>query len=153
MGGDPPGSRERTEALMQLIDEAAGTAGIEAACAALGVHRASYYGWGQAEVYGCRRPARHPRALIAEETKTVLDLLHEHRFADLAPAQVHASLLDEKRYPYSERTMYRVLTAHDEVRERRAQLRHPRYATPELLATRPNQLWSWDITTLKGPTT
>ena len=70
---------------------------------------------------------------------------------DLAPAQVYAPLLDEERYLCSERTMYRILAAHDEVRERRDQLRHPPYAAPELLATAPNQLWSWDITKLLGP--
>jgi len=90
--------------------------------------------------------------LSAEETRAVLDVLHEDRFADLAPAQVYATLLDEQRYLCSERTMYRVLAANHESRERRDQLVHPRYAAPELLATRPNQLWSWDITKLRGPT-
>jgi putative transposase len=83
----------------------------------------------------------------------VLAVLHEERFLDLAPAQVYATLLDEGTYHCSERTMYRVLAAQAEVRERRAQRRHPLYAAPELLATGPNQLWSWDITKLKGPST
>ena len=83
----------------------------------------------------------------------MLDVFHEDRFADLAPAQVYATLLDEGRYICSERTMYRVLAANHEVRERRALLMHPRYEAPELLATALNQLWSWDITKLKGPTT
>ena len=83
----------------------------------------------------------------------VLDVLHAPRFIDLAPAQVYATLLDEGTYHCSERTMYRVLAAQAEVRERRAQRRHPHYTAPELLATAPNQLWSWDITKLKGPTT
>jgi len=78
-------------------------------------------------------------------------VLHEPRFVDLAPAEVYATLLDEGRYLCSERTMYRVLAAHQEVRERRNQLRHPSYAAPELLARRPNELWSWDITKLLGP--
>jgi putative transposase len=81
----------------------------------------------------------------------VLAALHEPRFADLAPAQVYATLLDEDQYLCSERTMYRVLAAPKEVRERRDVLRHPPYAAPELLATRPNELWSWDITKLLGP--
>ena len=72
-------------------------------------------------------------------------MLHEPRFVDLAPAQVYATLLDEKRYLCSERTMYRVLAANQEVRERRNPLRHPTYAAPELLATGPNPVWSWDI--------
>jgi putative transposase len=77
--------------------------------------------------------------------------MHEPRFIDLAPAEIYATLLDEKRYLCSERTMYRILSANREVRERRDQLRHPAYAAPELLAERPNQLWSWDITKLHGP--
>jgi putative transposase len=81
----------------------------------------------------------------------VLAVLHEPRFVDLAPAQVYASLLDEGRYLCSLRTVYRVLAANHEVRERRDQLRHPQYEKPELLATGPNQVWSWDITKLLGP--
>ena len=83
----------------------------------------------------------------------MLDVLHEPRFIDLAPAQVYATLLDEGTYHCSEQTMYRVLAREHEVRERRAQRRHPVYTAPELLATAPNQLWSWDITKLKGATT
>jgi putative transposase len=82
----------------------------------------------------------------------VLEVLHEPRFVDLAPAEVYATLLDEGAYLCSERTMYRLLAGHVEVRERRDQLRHPVYAAPELLARRPNELWSWDITKLLGPT-
>jgi putative transposase len=81
----------------------------------------------------------------------VLDVLHEPRFMDLAPAEVYATLLDEGIYLCAERTMYRILAAQGEVRERRVQRRHPVYQAPELLATAPNQLWSWDITKLKGP--
>jgi len=81
----------------------------------------------------------------------VLAALHEPRFVDLAPAEVYATLLDEGRYLCSERTMYRVLAEHQEVGERRNQLRHPHYAAPELLARQPNELWSWDITKLLGP--
>ena len=81
----------------------------------------------------------------------MLTVLHEPRFIDQAPAEVHASLLDEGRYLCSLRTMYRILVENREVRERRAQRRHPCYAAPELLATRPNELWSWDITKLLGP--
>jgi putative transposase len=92
-----------------------------------------------------------PRALSDEERKNVLAVLHEPRFCDLAPAEIYATLLDEKRYLCSERTMYRVLDDNREVRERRAQARHPAYAAPQLLATRPNEVWSWDITKLLGP--
>lgn len=139
---------------MAIVDQTCAVDGIEATCAALDVCRSTYYRSRQPKFYGpVQRAALSPRGLSAEESRAVLDVLHEDRFADLAPAQVYASLLDEQRYLCSERTMYRVLAANCEVRERRAQLMHPRYAAPELLATRPNQLWSWDITKLKGPTT
>jgi len=141
---------------MCLVRDTSSVDGIEATCDVLAVNRSSYYRWLQPAVYGCAYRGgwmRQPRALLPEERQVVLDVLHEDRFVDLAPAQIYATLLDEKRYVCSERTMYRILAANEEVRERRAQLMHPRYAAPELLATRPNQLWSWDITKLKGPTT
>jgi putative transposase len=77
--------------------------------------------------------------------------MHEPRLADLATPQVYATLLDEGQYLCSQRTMYRILQANAEVRERRDQLRHPEYSKPELLAIAPNQVWSWDITKLLGP--
>ena len=92
-----------------------------------------------------------PRELSSVERQGVLAALHEPRFEDLAPAEVYATLLDAGKYLCSERTLYRVLDENREVRERRNQLRHPAYAAPELLATAPNQLWSWDITKLMGP--
>jgi len=134
---------------MQTVAEVGPRLGIAPTCNALGLPRATFY--------RRRRPARPkapktpPRALSMEDRKAVLDLLHEPRFVDLAPAEVYATLLDEGRYLCSERTMYRVLAANQEVRERRDQLRHPHYKAPELLATGPNQLWSWDITKLLGP--
>jgi putative transposase len=91
-----------------------------------------------------------PRALDRVERQQVLDLLHV-RFVDQAPAQVHATLLDEGTYLCSPRTMYRILDAAHEIKERRNQVRRPHYAAPELLATRPNEVWSWDITKLLGP--
>ena len=98
------------------------------------------------------RPRPKPRrALTEHEEKEVLALLHEPRFADQAPAEIYATLLDEGRYLCSTRTMYRLLHKHKEVRERRNQLRHPEYTKPGLLAERPNEVWSWDITKLKGP--
>jgi len=80
-----------------------------------------------------------------------LDLLHSERFVDRSPAEVYATSLDEGKYLCSERTMYRILAEYGEVRERRNQLQHPAYVKPELLATGPNEVWSWDITKLKGP--
>ena len=124
-------------------------------CESLGVAPATYYrARRRAARPTCAVPRRSPpRALAAVEQQRILDVLHEDRFLDLAPAQVYATLLDEGVYHCAERTMYRLLAAHDEIRERRAQRRHPAYTAPELLATAPNQLWSWDITKLKGPTT
>jgi transposase InsO family protein len=84
--------------------------------------------------------------LSAAERQTVLELLREPRFVDLAPAEVYATLLDQGIYHCSIRTMYRILDENNEVRERRNQLRHPEYKKPELLAEGPNQVWSWDIT-------
>ena len=126
--------------------------GIVATCAALGVARATYYRQLQPPEYGPAPKRLSPRELSPEERVRVLAILHEDRFIDLAPAEVYATLLDEGTYLCSERTMYRVLAENQEVRERRNQLRHPKYAAPELLATAPKQLWSWDITKLLGPT-
>jgi len=92
-----------------------------------------------------------PRALSAAEQAEVRGLLHSERFVDLAPASVYATLLDEQRYLCSVSTMYRVLRAAGETRERRRQATHPAAVKPELLATRPNEVWSWDITRLLGP--
>jgi len=90
-----------------------------------------------------------PRALSGQERGRVFAVLNEDRFCDMAPAEVYATLLDEKTYICSERTMYRLLADNGQLRERRNQLRHPNYVAPELMATKPNQLWSWDITKLK----
>lgn len=99
-----------------------------------------------------KKPRSSPsRALSSQERQQVLELMHEPRFVDKAPSQVYATLLEEGRYLCSIRTMYRILWANDEVRERRRIARHPKYTRPELLATGPNQVWSWDISKLKGP--
>ena len=126
--------------------------GKAAACQALGVARASLYRFFQPSSLRAapQRPAP-PRALEPAERQAVLDQLNSERFADQAPAQVYASLLDQGQYLCSVRTMYRILDQHDQVRERRNQLSHPAYQKPELLATGPNQVWSWDITKLLGP--
>ena len=79
------------------------------------------------------------------------EVLNSERFADLAPRQVYGTLLDEGEYYCSISSMYRILGEHDEVNERRQQRTHPTYTRPELLATAPNQVWSWDITWLRGP--
>jgi putative transposase len=129
--------------------------GIKLACNALGLPRSGFYRT-QARRYGPQvAPTTRPspaRVLSATERQGVLDLLHADRFADQAPHEVYATLLDEGVYHCSIRTMYRILNDHTEVKERRNQLRHPVYQKPELLATAPNQVWSWDITKLLGPT-
>lgn len=94
---------------------------------------------------------RSPRGLTEEEEREVMTVLTGKRFVDVAIPEVCATLLDEGRYICSERSMYRVMTRHQAVKERRNQLRHPEYTKPELLAIHPNQVWSWDITKLKGP--
>ena len=128
--------------------------GLAPACRALGVSRATAYRRRDPRPKGERRPRPRPALALSDaERAAVLGVLHSERFVDRSPAQVYATLLDEGSYLASERTMYRVLAANDEVRERRDQLRHPAYVKPELLATRPDQLWSWDITKLKGPAT
>jgi len=133
---------------MTAVEEAAVTLGTAPACRASGVPRASLYRRRRPVAVPRPRPTP-PRALAAGERQGVLDLLHT-RFIDHAPAQVHATLLDEGTYLCSPRTMYRILDAAHEVKERRDQVRRPHYAAPELLATRPNEVWSWDITKLLG---
>ena len=127
--------------------------GTAPVCRALGVARASVYRRRRPPTRMPRRKRPTPaRALTPSERQAVLDVLHSERFCDRSPDQVHATLLEEEsRYLCSSRTMYRILASNDEVRERRNQLRHPHYAKPELVASGPNQVWSWDITKLKGP--
>jgi putative transposase len=146
---------------MDAVTQLAPTVGVFAACEALGVARASFYR--QRPVAGPSAwaaplpslPAMRPtpaRALSLMERAEVLSVLHEERFQDRSPAAVQATLLDEGQYHCSIRTMYRILQDAGECRERRDQLIHPAYQRPELLATAPNQLWSWDITKLRGAT-
>ena len=118
--------------------------GIKPACDALGIVRSGFYrGQGPATA-PAPRPSP-PRTLSSDERQAVLATLHSARFVDTAPATVYATLLDEGRYHCSIRTLYRILDEQAEVKERRNQLRHPVYQKPELLATAPNQVWSWDL--------
>lgn len=121
-----------------------------AACDALGIPRATFYRRTAPAAQAAERPAP-PLALSEAEEQRVLEILHEPRFRDFTPYYVYATLLDEGVYHCSIRTMYRVLAKHDEVLERRRQVCRNHYQKPELLATGPNQVWSWDITKLKGP--
>jgi putative transposase len=146
---------------MTTISELTSQVGVAAACQALAVPRSSFYRCrpsSSPKVYPALRvvpppsPARSPRSLSEEEKSVVRETLNSPRFVDQTPREVYATPLDEERYLCSWRTMYRILEQNQEVRERRAQLRHPNHAKPELVAIAPNQLWSWDITKLLGPT-
>lgn len=126
--------------------------GIAATSLALGLPRSTAYRW--------RRPRKRipvrgrppsSRALSEGEQRLALTQLRSDRFVDKAPAQVHATLLEEGTFICSVRTMYRIMEAHREVRERRAQLVHPRFAVPVLVAKKPNEVWTWDVTHLRGP--
>ena len=134
-----------------LVTELAECVGVVQACAALEQPRSTYY---RRSRPAARRPNKKrptpTRALGPTEQQKVVEVLHSERFVDQAPAQVVAALLSQGLYYCSTRTMYRILGSRGEVRERRNQLRHPRYQRPELLATGPNQVWSWDITKLRA---
>jgi transposase InsO family protein len=137
---------------MQIARELGETVGVASACAALNLPRSSYY---RKSASGSpAKPAQRStpqRALTAQERADVVAELNSERFMDQPPRQVFATLLDEGTYLCSVRTMYRLLAASGQVRERRDQLCHPTYRRPELVATAPNQVWSWDITKLLGP--
>lgn len=135
----------------EAVEELAPIIGTRPACSAMGVAPATIYRRRRPpEPRNRQRRASH-RSLSDAERQTVVEVLNSERFMDCSPAQVWATLLDEGRYLCSQRTMYRLLAERAEVRERRNQLRHPSYTKPELLASQPNELWSWDITKLLGP--
>jgi putative transposase len=139
---------------MEAAEQLGTNVGMKRACDSLAVSRATLYRHRARATQPVGEAASSPPPplkLAPEERQAVLDLLHSPRFVDASPHSVHATLLEEGRYLCSVRTMYRLLDEAGEVRERRNQLRHPQYTKPELLATSPNQLWSWDITKLKGP--
>jgi putative transposase len=136
--------------MIQAAEELAEIIGVSAACRALSVPRSSLYRAQQPKQEPSPRPTP-PRALSLEERAEVRAVLNSKRFWDCAPREVYATLLDEGDYYCHWRTMYRILEEHDEVHERRNQRHHPARIKPELRATGPNQLWSWDIVLLKGP--
>jgi putative transposase len=141
---------------MNAANELSQVVGKKQACAALDIPRASYYRFfNESLSIDVNLPQKRPRpplALNNEERQVVLDLLHSERFCDMAPHQAYATLLDEGRYLCSIRTMYRLLSdSHGNVKERRRHVKRPAYKKPELLASAPNEVWSWDITKLKGP--
>jgi putative transposase len=123
--------------------------GVRPACDALSVSRATLYRRRRPQLVVSSRQSW--RALSAAERATVLRVLYDPRFVDASPGEVYATLLDEGVHIASQSTMYRILRGERAVRERRNVRRHPVYARPELVATGPNQLWSWDITKIRGP--
>lgn len=135
------------------VEELTPVIGTRPACRALGASVATIYRRRKPPEPRAPKPRPTPaRALSGAERQAVLDVLHSERFVDVSPEETCATLLDEGAYLCSPRTMYRILAAHHGgVRERRNQLTHPAYEKPELLAERPNELWSWDISKLKGP--
>ena len=140
---------------MNAVIEIAKETGTREACKALDVPKSTLY---RAMKPRAPKPSppptvklRHPRALSLDEERTVLDILDSERFQDQTPAEVYATLLDERVYLCSIPTMYRILRHHNQVKERRTQARHPHYVKPVVLATGPDQVWSWDITKLHGP--
>lgn len=122
------------------------------ACSALEVSRATFYrGMAPPRERESKPRPQSTRAIPLETRQVILDHLHSDEFVDKSPSQVFHTLLDRGIHLASVRTFYRILDANGEVKERRNQLRHPEYTRPELLATAPNQVWTWDITKLKGP--
>jgi putative transposase len=140
---------------MEIIREYRDKVPLYSLCKALGVPRSSAYRKLLNDIKERSTPSsprgKSVRALSEAEEKKVLDTLHSDRFVDSSPAQVWATLLDENKYLCSVRTMYRILSKNEEVLERRRGHQKKNYPRPELLATSPNQVWSWDITKLHGP--
>ena len=141
--------------MIEAFDTLRSGLAVATACQALGVPRAAIYRVRQRRrrilVRGRSTRVRSALALSGAERERLLAVLNSERFADMAPAAIYATLLDEGRYLASVRTMYRLLAAQGQTLERRRQRVHPHYEKPELLATRPNAVWSWDISKLKGP--
>ncbi len=141
--------------MLGSVEELSRRVGVEQACNALEVSCATYYRWREKKKKPQRSGKRKKQApnfsLTKEEREKVIEELHSERFMDMPPRQVYAALLDEGTYLCSVRTMYRILEELGEVNERRKQVCRKHYQKPELIATSPNQVWSWDITKLKGP--
>jgi len=138
--------------MIQAATSLSSDVGIKAACEAFNVPRASFYRHVHPKPKPITQRPKPPLTLTAAERQTVLDVLYSPQFQDTAPQEAYATLLDEGRHLCSPRTMYRILAGSlGSVKERRRHVQRPHYSKPELLATAPNQVWSWDITKLKGP--
>jgi transposase InsO family protein len=136
--------------MIKAVEELGERIGVSAACRALGIARSGVYRARKPKQPAAPRPTPD-RALSLSEKSEVRAVLNSERFCDCSPREVYATLLDEGAYYCGWRTMYRILAEHDEVHERRNQRQHPTSHRPQLRATGPNQLWSWDITELRGP--
>jgi putative transposase len=134
---------------MAIVAEQREMIGTGPACVALSVPRASFYRWLNPKPARPSVRRRVARRLTEEERGRIRCALHDERFVDLPPAEVYASLLNEGKFLCSISTMYRILREDSEVKERRNQLRHPWHPAPELLASRPNELWPCDISVLQ----
>jgi len=139
--------------MIQIVEDLSQRVSVRRACQAMGLsHQALYRSRRIEQVRAqVKDTPGHRRALNSEEKTQVRNTLNSERFADQAPREIYANLLDEGTYLCSVSSMYRILRENREVCERRNQLRHPAFAKPELLATGPNQVWTWDITKLLGP--
>ncbi len=137
--------------MIDLSITASAEHGVADACRAFGVSKATFYRHRAPQPSEKAETARHHRRLSEEEEQDVLNTLNSECYMDESVPEIYADLLDRGTYLCSQRTMYRILEANQAVRERRDQRRHPEYTKPELLATAPNEVWSWDITKLKGP--
>ena len=138
--------------MIQSAEDLAPVVGVSAACRALQVPRSALYRRRRPPRASPPRPRATPaRALSPGEKMQVREVLNSPRFQDCPPRQVYATLLDEGTYLCSISSLYRILQENREIRERRNQLCHPAYAKPRLVATAPNQVWTWDITKLRGP--
>ncbi len=135
---------------MDTVSKLANHVSLKAACEALGFPRATFYRNRKEKPCSSVQQPDPPLSLSQEEKEFVLGILNSERFQDKSPYEIYPALLDEGNYHCSISTMYRILREHDQVKERRKQVQRPAYTKPELLATGPNQLWSWDITKLKS---
>ena len=141
--------------MVETVKALTPTVSVRAACKVVGLPRATYYRSQRAkkeQQQKRKKRAPNTRRLSNEEREEILAVLYSERFCDLSPRQIYATLLDEGVYLCHWRMMYIILSYYRGIRERRNQLMHPPYKKPELLATGPNQVWSWDMTKLRGPT-
>ncbi len=143
------GSKRANTAIVKGVDELREIIGLEAACDCLGIARSSYYYLVDSPVREPKPRKPSPRRLSEADRARILEVCHSERFCDSSVREIYATLLDEDIYLASTATIYRISAEVGETRERRRQATHPTRVKPELLARRPGQVWSWDISKLK----